>query len=46
MGPLLFVIYINYMEENVGSLKSKFAEGTKLDGDVDSVEGCQRLQSE
>ena len=29
LGPLLFVIYINDLEENVGNLISKFADDTK-----------------
>jgi len=31
LGPLLFVIYINDLEENVTGLISKFADDTKVD---------------
>ena len=30
LGPLLFVIYINDLEENVTSLINKFADNTKF----------------
>ena len=32
LGPLLFVVYINDLEETVGSLISKFADDTKTGG--------------
>eukprot|EP00061_Rhincodon_typus_P005477 g25029.t1 len=35
LGPLLFVIYINDLEENIASLISKFADDTKIDGVAD-----------
>ena len=30
MGPLLFVIYINDLDENIGGMISKFAGDTRL----------------
>ena len=42
-GPLLFIVYINYLEENVAGLISKFADDTKIGGVVDSEEDCQRM---
>eukprot|EP00061_Rhincodon_typus_P005547 g25185.t1 len=44
LGPLLFVVYINDLEENVASLISKFADNTKIGGVVDSEEDCRRIQ--
>ena len=35
LGPLLFVIYINDLEENVTGLISKFADDTKVGGFAD-----------
>eukprot|EP00061_Rhincodon_typus_P011606 g36756.t1 len=44
LGPLLFVICINDLEENVAGLIGKFADDTKIGGVVDSEEDCQRIQ--
>jgi len=44
LGPLLFVVYINDLEENVGDLISTFADDTEIGGVADSAEDCQRIQ--
>ena len=44
LGPLLFVIYINDLDENIGGMFSKFADDTKIGGIVDSEESYLRLQ--
>ena len=46
LGPLLFVIYINDLEENIAGLISKFADDTKIAGVADSDEDCQRIQQD
>ena len=44
LGPLLFVIYTNDLDENIGGMVSKFADDTKIDGIVDSEESYLQLQ--
>ena len=46
LGHLLFVIYINDLEENIAGLISKFVDDTKIGGVVDSDEDCQRIQQD
>eukprot|EP00061_Rhincodon_typus_P004301 g22246.t1 len=36
LGPLLFVTYIDDLDENVQGIISEFADDTKIDGTVDS----------
>jgi len=43
-GPLLFVIYINELDENLGGMVIKFADDTKIGCIVDSEEGYLGLQ--
>ena len=41
LGSLLFVVYINDLEENVGGLISKFADDMKIGGVAESaIRGC------
>eukprot|EP00061_Rhincodon_typus_P002820 g18548.t1 len=51
LGPLLFVVYINDLEENMAGLISersnqKYADDTKIGGVADSEEDCQRIQQD
>ena len=46
LGPLLFVVYINDLEENVHGLISKFVDDTRIGGVADSSGDCQRIQQD
>ena len=42
--PLLFIIYINNLDNGVKRKLSKFADDTKLGGEVDSRGGGEQIQ--
>ena len=44
LGPLLFIIYINDLDNGVKSRLSKFADDTKLGCEVDSRAGGEQIQ--
>ena len=46
LGPILFIAFINDIDENVLSRVLKFADDTKLLSRADSVEGVERLQED
>jgi len=46
LGPLLFVIYINDIEEVVNSKLLKFADDTKIFNKVNSVEKVENLRTD
>ncbi|CAM4521142.1 unnamed protein product [Caretta caretta] len=44
LGPLLFNIFINDLEDGVDCILSKFADDTKLGGEIDTLEDRDRIQ--
>ena len=44
LRPLLFIIYINNLDNGVKSKLSKFADDTQLGGEVDSRGGGDQIQ--
>lgn len=43
---VLFLVFINYLVENIGSMLSKFADNTNVGDVVNSTEDCLRPQQD
>lgn len=43
LGPLLFIIYINNLDNNVINMGSKFTNGTNIESQVENEKGYFRL---
>lgn len=46
LGPRLFIMYVNNLDENVSSKINKVADDTKIGGVVDSEDGYVRFQQD
>mgnify|MGYP002716884707 CR=1 FL=1 len=46
LGPLLFLLYINDLPDEITSHKLVFADDLKIYTDVSSIDDCKQLQSD
>ena len=46
LGPILFTLYINDLENGVVSKVAKFADDTKIGGKVNTIADCESIQND
>jgi len=46
LGPVLFIIFIDSLDEGIVCTLNKYTEDTKLEGVPDTLKGCATIQQD